>query len=327
MTTPIRTFGIAQKRLGRLRALGSTMDQTSGVPDRTKGKAKAVLQQEWQGDIGDVWAREWRRTDRSFAGLQSVLVERAARLAREMDGGTGAKAVLDIGCGAGTTTLALAGRLSEARLLGVDISSSLVGIATERASSDTRCTFSVADAAAWHDSDFRPDLLFSRHGMMFFDDPIAAFSHLRENAVAKARLIFSCFRSVFDNGWASGIAALLPDGAPLPAPDAPGPFAFADPERVGDILSAAGWVDARPEAVDFRYIAGTGEGDDRSAVADALSFFQQIGPAARAIKALEGDARAVFLDRLEALLTDHVADGVVTFPAAAWIWTARKGTE
>lgn len=278
-----------------------------------------TLMQDWQGRTGDVWADEWVRTDRSFQKLQAILIDRAIAMAKQIDAG----AITDVGCGAGTTTLALAEGLPGARLLGIDISDALVGIAQERASLEPRVTFCVADASQWSDPSFTPDMLFSRHGVMFFDDPVGAFKNLERILRPGGRLIFSCFRAVKDNDWASGIGALLPDGAAsVPPPGAPGPFAFADPAHVERILTSAGWTQVNAEPIDFSYVAGAGN----DPVADAISYFKQIGPAARALATIEGNERAAFLARLRTFCAAHLVDGEVCFNAAAWIWTARKAS-
>jgi SAM-dependent methyltransferase len=265
---------------------------------------------EWQGRVGDTWATEWARTDRSFAQLQAVLLDRISQL------GDRAARVLDIGCGAGATSLAVAERLPGAQLVGIDLSASLIATANARGSGRP-CRFVVADASTWDDPAFRPDLLISRHGVMFFDDPVSAFAHLGSISAPGARLIFSCFRSPAENTWATEIMALLP-AAPASDPHAPGPFAFADPGRVADILARSGWKNARSDSVDIAYVAGAGA----DPVADALDFFSRIGPAARAAQQLDGAAKADFMKGLECVLHNHLDGGTVTFGAAAWIWTA-----
>ena len=116
------------------------------------------------------------------------------------------------------------------------------------------------------------------------------------------------------------LASVLPPGStPAPNPDAPGPFAFGRRERVESILTEAGWRDIGFEPVDYSMIAG--EGDD--AVDDALSYFQRIGPMARAAAALDEGDRAELLARLRSVLERHLEDGRVALPAACWIVTAR----
>ncbi|MGB3379060.1 MAG: methyltransferase, partial [Allopontixanthobacter sediminis] len=151
-------------------------------------------------------------------------------------------------------------------------------------------------------------------------DPAAAFANLRRNAEPSARLIFSCFRSVDDNPWASGLTELLPPGMSQPPQSmVPGPFAFADRDAVAAMLGAAGWEDIEFRAVDFAYIAGTGE----DAVADAKSYLLTIGPAARAAAELGPADRAAFVRRLDKFLESHLDGDLVALLAGAWIVTAR----
>lgn len=268
---------------------------------------------EWQGRVGDNWAREWQRTDRSFAPLAATLVE---HIAARTTGAT--PRILDIGCGAGGTSLDLAERLPQAQICGIDLSPALVAAAQARNGSADRVRFETADATSWHGGEWRPDHLVSRHGVMFFDDPVAAFRHLADVAAPGALLTFSCFRDRSANRWATDIAALLPPQPPSD-PYAPGPFAFADPDRVCAILSVAGWRGFAAQPVDFAYIAGAGS----DPVADAADFFSRIGPAARVSAALEPEARRRFAADLEQLLRQRVKDGTVAFDAAAWICTAH----
>jgi SAM-dependent methyltransferase len=267
---------------------------------------------DWEGRTGHKWADEWRRTDRSFAGL----TDRLLRMARNGP----LRRVLDIGCGAGELSLALARDHPEITVDGIDVSEPLVAAARERGGNLANVRFTLADAAAWMPDDGPPDLLISRHGVMFFDDPPAAFAHLRAIADPGGRLLFSCFRDRRENPWASGIAELLPPGAlSVPEPGAPGPFAFADPTHVERILAGAGWRDIAFEKVDFAYVAGAGH----DPVGDALTYFLAIGPAAAAAAELAPDQRTGFIDRLERFLAERRDGSIVALPGAAWIVSAR----
>lgn len=268
---------------------------------------------EWQGRVGESWASEWRRTDRAFGPLTERLLARRREASFAH--------ALDVGCGAGELTLALARARPEGSVVGVDISPQLIAVARERGVNLPNADFVEADAAAWQPQEgAAPDLLISRHGVMFFDDPAAAFGHFAAIAAPGARLLFSCFRDRAENPFFMEPARLLPHPEPLPAPDAPGPFAFADAARVEALLTAAGWREVRFEAHDFPMIAGVGE----EPIADALAYFTAIGPAARAVRELEAGERARFLERLRGLLQRHVREGIVTLRAAAWIVSARK---
>lgn len=270
----------------------------------------------WQGDVGRSWAALATLTDRSFADLTRTLLARIADLP-----GHG---VVDIGCGAGELALAIAAARPGARVLGLDISPDLLAVAESRAASAALALppqFALGDAASMA-LPFAPDLLISRHGVMFFDAPVAAFAHLRRLAAPGARLAFSCFRAEADNPWAAEVAAItgLVPAAPQAEPP-PGPFAFADPDRVRAILAAAGWVGVDCAAVDYAYVAGAGP----DPVADALAFFRRIGPAARALRELPEAGRADAEAALVGWLAANRHGDTVRFPAAAWIVTAHTG--
>jgi SAM-dependent methyltransferase len=249
------------------------------------------------------------QTDRSFAGLTERLLARIA--------GYPGDRVLDIGCGAGELSLAIARARPRAEVVGVDVSAELVATAQGRAADNSRIRVVHGDASQWEEPDFAPDLLVSRHGVMFFNDPPGAFAHLRGVSTPDAQLVFSCFRTARENHWASDLAELI--GLPAGDPLAPGPFAFADPQRVEAILAEGGWGKFDFEPVDFAYVAGMGA----DPVADALHLFTRIGPAAPALRALEGTAREAALAKIGEWLEDNRTDDMVAFSAAAWIVTAN----
>lgn len=266
---------------------------------------------DWTGKVGGVWAREWRRTDRSFARLTPVLLDET----RVGD----FSAALDIGCGAGEVSCALARAYPAGEVIGVDISPELLAVARERGGGIVNLAFAHGDAAGWdHERGHRPELLVSRHGVMFFADPPAAFAHLREQAAPGARLRFSCFRSREENTWVGATMSALPALPPLPDPHEPGPFAFAERGRVESILAAGGWRDIAFEPVDYAMVFGAGP----HPVADACDYLTRVGPTSSAIAALDEDERTATLDRLRPILERAIVEGQVAFPAAAWIVTA-----
>jgi SAM-dependent methyltransferase len=271
---------------------------------------------EWQAGVGRTWAEMYRLTDRSFAGLTQRLLERLAIVPGQT--------ILDIGCGAGELSLALGRTRPLARITGLDVSADLVSVARSRAGDRSTVQFRLADAAQWQPDHDAPDLLVSRHGVMFFDNPVTAFAHLRSIAAPRASLLFSSFRAPAENPWASEVGAILPH-PPAPPPRAPhyapGPFAFSDTEFLRAILSRAGWSSIAFEAFDFAYVAG--QGDDP--VSDAEDFFSRIGPFAAALRECPEDQHEDLRRRLRAVLDRHVSGNLVVFPAAAWIVSARNG--
>lgn len=268
---------------------------------------------EWQGRVGNTWAQEWRRTDRSFGQLTETLLARTRDHPFDR--------ALDVGCGAGELSLAIARARPDAYVTGIDISAALIAVARERAGNFGNVAFVEADAANWqNDPANRADLVLSRHGVMFFADPAAAFANLAVQAAPRARLLFSCFRGMRENAFASEIVRLLPEPPQPVDSDAPGPFAFADRNRVMAVLEAGGWRDVAVRAFDFSMVVGAGA----DPVADAVSYYERIGPAARAIAAMDMAGRERFLARVADLAARHLQGGIVSLPAAAWIVTAQK---
>src|SRR3954465_11662261 len=119
-----------------------------------------TMDYDWRGAVGDVWAEEWRRTDRTLAPVNDALVAEATALMR----GIARPRILDVGCGAGATSLALADALGGAEITGIDLSEGLVAVARERAGDRGRLSFEAGDAARWTPPNGGFDLIVSRHG-------------------------------------------------------------------------------------------------------------------------------------------------------------------
>jgi SAM-dependent methyltransferase len=265
----------------------------------------------WKGKVGESWARDYARTDRSFAGLTAILVDRIRAMSPSR--------LLDIGCGAGETSIAIGRSNPKSDILGIDLSEPLVAVARRRGRPLKNVRFANADASSWRDQAFVPDTLMSRHGVMFFDNPVKAFTNLNRASQRGAQLIFSCFRDRSENLWASEIGKLIDSRSAAVESTAPGPFAFADKCHVTRILAAAGWEKIAFEAIDWDYVAGDGS----DSVYDAVGYFQRIGPAAAAVAELKGTERDALISGLADLATRHFRDGQVAFKAGAWIVTAQ----
>ena len=166
-----------------------------------------------------------------------------------------AVSVLDVGCGTGGITLAVARRLASAgRCMGVDISEPVIAAARARAEREgTPASFVRADA---QDHAFEPasfDFVISRFGVMFFDDSVRAFANLRRASTDDGRLRFIAWRGAAENPFMTtaerAAAPLLPD-LPARRPDEPGQFAFADPDRIRRILADSGWAEIDIQPID-----------------------------------------------------------------------------
>ena len=269
---------------------------------------------EWATTSGDAWARRWRETDAGLAGLSPHLLSAIVACAP-----AGPFDAFEIGCGAGSTAIAVAEACCEATITACDVSPALVRVAEQRTADVAAIRVRLGDAEALAEREGPFDLILSRHGVMFFPDPVRAFQNLWRSVRPGGSLVFSCFRSWGANPWASELASAAA-GKALPSPGRePSGFAFADPDYVRQILSSSGWRDAELRAVDFRYVAAEGD----SAVDHALSYLAEIGPASRVVQSLPEQDRSGALKRMRGVIEQHFDADAVVFSAAAWIWRAK----
>lgn len=275
----------------------------------------APVIQDWDGAAGAKWVLHQARLDRMLAPLGDAAM--AAACVQPGDH------ILDVGCGAGATSIALAEQTgATGRVLGLDISPDLIAAARSNSCDLPQLNFLLGDAATAALSPASFDLLFSRFGVMFFDEPAAAFGHMRRAMKADGRLAFVCWRSPHDNDWIRVPLRAIDGLVDLPPTDplAPGPFAFADAARTHDILTQAGFADISITPHDCQLTYGSGA-DDAAAVDDAMSMALTIGPLARAIALVGDDIRTQAKRRLGDILRDRVRDGSIYFDSAAWVVT------
>ncbi|MGN2254169.1 class I SAM-dependent methyltransferase [Frateuria sp. GZRe12] len=268
----------------------------------------------WNGPAGRAWVAMQEVLDRMFEPFAQVLLDAATR--------EPARRVLDVGCGAGGTTLALAGRLgSHGDCLGVDVSEPLVALARARArETGAQVGFTCADAEthAFEPESF--DLVVSRFGVMFFGDPVRAFANLRRAARDGAALRLVAWRSPLENSFMTAaeraVAALLP---PLAAatPNGPGQFAFADSARVHAILAQSGWIDIEIRRLDR---------DCTFAERDLLPYLTQMGSLGRALPGLDASTRERVIEAARAAFQPYVHGPDVRFTAACWQVDARASS-
>jgi SAM-dependent methyltransferase len=271
---------------------------------------------EWNGAMGQRWATMRQEIDRVVIPFGEAALKAAAARPGER--------VIDVGCGCGESSIELARMVgATGAVLGVDVSQPMLAVARSQGAlaNGAQLTFREADASQ-AELPADTDLLFSRFGVMFFSQPSAAFSHMRRSLRPGGRCVFVCWRPPRDNPWAMTplAAARTAIGVtPPPAdPDAPGPFAFADEQRVRIILSDAGF-----DAIDVqRFDASIPLGATPRAAAESVV---QVGPVARLLRESGAEHRPVILAAVEKALIPHAApDGRVSLNGSTWIVSARN---
>ncbi|MBI1814419.1 MAG: class I SAM-dependent methyltransferase [Deltaproteobacteria bacterium] len=274
--------------------------------------------QYWNEQAGPKWV--------ALHDFINAQIEPLGRAAMDRARVTAGERVLDVGCGCGHTTLELARRVGPTgSALGVDISTTML----DRARADARAAglhnaqFEEADAQTHALPRAHFDLVFSRFGVMFFSDPTAAFANLQSALRPGGRVAFVCWQALPENPWMfvplMAAAQYIQLPAP-PEPGAPGPFAFADAERVRGILTGAGFVDVAIDPHNEVLAIGAGLDLDRT-----VDFLLQMGPTGNALRQAAGEVNlaAVSAAIAEALRAYQTPQGV-RMPSAAWIVTARK---
>jgi SAM-dependent methyltransferase len=233
--------------------------------------------------------------------------------------------VLDIGCGCGETSLELARRVAPGgTVVGVDVSAPMLEQAVKRArAAGVAARFELADAQAHAFAPASFDLLFSRFGVMFFADPVAAFTNLARALRPGGRLAFVCWQSLRENPWAGlpvEVALRYLPPPPPPAPGAPGPFAFADPDYLRGILQRAGFTAIELEPLRLTLALGGGVGLD-----ETVEFVLVIGPVSSLIRDANDPAATprIAAGLREALAPYVTAEGV-RMESACWIATASR---
>ena len=268
----------------------------------------------WNSPMTRAWATEHARVDALFAGV----LERALEAAAPRPG----ERVIDIGCGSGTSVLALAERVgAEGQVLGLDLARESIAVAQRRlaAAGHRQARAEVGDAARYPLPAGGFDLLFSRFGVMFFPNPVAAFRHLHAALRPGGRLCATAFQAPTANPWTSAPAAalrpLLPPQPPA-QPDAPGQFGWARAGRPAEILEGAGFREVRvtPQELGFRL------GPDAATAARTAMTF---GAVARALFEADAATCATAQMALETFFAGHQGPDGVVMPAAIWIVTAR----
>ncbi|CAO5234824.1 class I SAM-dependent methyltransferase [Frankia sp. AgKG'84/4] len=265
----------------------------------------------WDGEAGAFWVANADRFDEGVGAYRDRFLAAAA-----IDE---AATVLDVGCGSGRTTLDAARHATAGSVLGVDLSAQMLGLARRRAEYEhvTNVTFEQADAQIHPFPAETFDVAVSRHGVMFFGDPLAAFTNLARALRPAGRIVLLTWQPFERNEWLQAFFTCLAAGREIPVPpsDAPSPFALSDPDRIRLLLNTAGFCDVRVEGLTEPMYFGP----------DPDEAFQFVSAQhAGLVRDLDPDAKGRALDALRADLAEHHTTRGVRYDSAAWLIQARR---
>lgn len=268
----------------------------------------------WNGVAGRAWVEAQELLDGMLKPFEDRLVEAVAAQS--------ATRVLDVGCGTGSTTLAVARLLgTKGRCVGIDISAPMISAARARAEREgSPADFVLADAQTWAVEPACFDMIISRFGVMFFDDPAQAFANLRRAASDGAGLRFIAWRGAAENPFmttAERAAAPLLPNLPARQPDAPGQFAFADAGRVRRILDESGWAQIDIQPIDVVCMLPEKE---------LVPYLMRLGPVGRILQETDEQTRTRVIEVLRTAFAPYVHGDEVRFTAACWMVAARAST-
>lgn len=262
----------------------------------------------WNGPAGNAWVDLQELLDEMFRPFEELLVEAVAA--------EHAGSVLDVGCGTGGVTRAVARRAGHC--VGVDISGPMIETARAHAEREgVPASFIQADAQEYAFDPGAFDAVVSRFGVMFFSDPVRAFGNLRSTVRDGAGLRCVVWRGPGENPFMTtaehAAAPFLPD-LPARRPDQPGQFAFADPERVRRILAESGWAGIDIQPVDV--VCALPE-------KDLVTYFTRLGPLGMVLPGADERTRAEIVEAVRPAFDPFVRGTEVRYTAACWMVSAR----
>jgi SAM-dependent methyltransferase len=287
---------------------------TVPAPQPAVDEANAEQFRAWNGDDARDWVLHADRYELASARYDPWLLTAA--------GITAADRVLDVGCGAGVSTRAAARIATDGHVVGLDLSAPLLAEARRRSDGAgvANVTFVQGDAQVHPFEPATFDVVLSRFGVMFFGDPLAAFTNIGRALRPGGRLAVLAWQGMALNEWLRVLFEALAAGRSLPEPPvgAPGPFGLADPGTVRRLLTSAGLAEV--DLADVREPVYLGADLD-----DAYAFVTSLGPTRGLLRGLDEQARTTALDLLRSRLADREGPDGVLLGSAAWLVTARRG--
>ena len=279
--------------------------------------SNAQMARYWTDIGGPHWVAEQRQFDQMLTAFDAE----SRRVLAPQPG----EHILDVGCGTGTSTIAIADAVGPSgSVVGCDISPTMIDAARVRAGNHPQISLAITDAQT--DDLLQANLfdaVYSRFGVMFFVDPVAAFANIAAAVRSGGRLTFVCWQGEETNEWIALPARIMRSHATnleVPPADAPGPFAFADASRISRILHDAGWDNPVVSPFSALTVLGGGDGVD-AALAQAMGT--RVATLLR--EQLDDEAYAAARDEVRAALADHLdPNGAVTFTGNVWIVTAER---
>jgi SAM-dependent methyltransferase len=268
----------------------------------------------WDGPDGQYWAEHQARFDQTIRPHHAQLMAAAGIAAGEQ--------VLDIGCGNGLTSRDAARAAGPGgEVIGVDLSGPMLGKAEQLAKDDGlgNIRFEHGDAQVYRFEREAFDVVMSRFGVMFFEDPVAAFTNIASAVRSGGRLAMLVWQSPSANEWVSSLRGPLAMGRDLPSPPpgAPGPFSLAETDHVRGILTKAGFGDVAFASSEQSFNVGTDTDD-------AYRFVRGLQPVLVMLEDLDEATKTQALENLRGVVAAHETPEGVIFRSAAWVVTARK---
>ena len=269
----------------------------------------------WDGAGGEHWASQAERYDTINGRFGERIVE-------ALDPQPGER-VLDVGCGNGALSLTVAPRVAPGgSVCGLDLSGPMLAVARRRAEEARldNASFEQGDAQEHPLPEAAFDAATSRFGVMFFEDPPAAFANLCRALRPDGRLVFACWQDLLRNEWLTVPSAAALAYVPMPdlgEPGGPGPFSLADPDRIRSVLGDAGFADVEvTEAIEPMCMGAD--------VDDAVAFMSSTEMAARLFQDADEETVGKAWQAIREALAPYASPNGVVLTGSAWLVTARR---